>query len=317
MLVSGAEDSTARVWNSETGELVLTLPCTGWANSVVWAPDGVFIACGTSEGFVHLCDGDTGARSLTVTTEDWVQSVAWSPSSDRIVAGTYGESGRPTVWVWLAHSGEVVHKLVGHNGRINGVGINSAGSLIASASDDSTVAVWDMSTGQRVRLYNDGVGPVRSVAWAHGSNRFVCGWGDFVRIFDADKSVDFAVTVFKGHSATVLAVAWSPDDSVVMSTSSDFTIRLWTVTQAYDASAPPAFQLESPVFGLAWHQRSGVCCACASGRIVQLGVVGATGRSQLKWGKSFRRSKVIARHTSGDSLPGIGELYVEIYFVVK
>ena len=56
--------------------------------------------------------------------------------------------------VWNLADETVVHRLQGHDGPVNAVALTAAGTLAVSASDDGSVAIWDLATGtlrQRLR----------------------------------------------------------------------------------------------------------------------------------------------------------------------
>ena len=84
------------------------------------------------------------------------------------------------------------------------------------------------------------------------------------------------------------------------------------------AGAPanhPGFQLDSAVYAAAWHVQQGVTCACASGRLVQLGVIAATDgsptktKAPLRWQKSFRSDVGVGKKKKGlkPTLSSLGE----------
>lgn len=55
-------------------------------------------------------------------------------------------------------SGTILHHLTGHEGSIFGVRSNSSGSLAVSCSDDRSIKVWDLQTGQSI-----------ATGWGHGA----------------------------------------------------------------------------------------------------------------------------------------------------
>jgi WD40 repeat protein len=55
---------------------------------------------------------------------------------------------------------------MGHTGWVRSVAFSPDGQLLASASDDETVRLWDPATGQHERTLTGHVGPVRSVAFS-------------------------------------------------------------------------------------------------------------------------------------------------------
>jgi WD40 repeat protein len=52
------------------------------------------------------------------------------------------------------------------------------GKVLASCSDDTTIKLWDSSTGSLIRILQGHKGPVRSIAFSPDGSRLVSGSHD-------------------------------------------------------------------------------------------------------------------------------------------
>ncbi|KAK4139714.1 WD40-repeat-containing domain protein, partial [Dichotomopilus funicola] len=64
------------------------------------------------------------------------------------------------------------------------------------------------------------------VKFSHDGSRLVAG-GDFYCVVIWDLAFQMALFKLKGHKQAVSCAAWSPDDSMVVTTSLDRTAKLW------------------------------------------------------------------------------------------
>jgi WD40 repeat protein len=73
--------------------------------------------------------------------EDDLLHLAFSPNGKLLAAG-----GAWTARVWEVGTARVARQFTGHRGRINALAFSADGKQLATASEDSTVLVWDLST---------------------------------------------------------------------------------------------------------------------------------------------------------------------------
>lgn len=105
------------------------------------------------------------------------------------------------------------------------------GSRMASGSDDETVRVWDVQTGQCQHKLEGHSAGISSVVFSPNGSRVASGSYDkTIRVWDVQ--TDQCEHTLKGHSSWVSSVVFSPDGSRVASGSDDWTVRVWDVARS-------------------------------------------------------------------------------------
>ena len=106
---------------------------------------------------------------------------------------------------------------------------NDDSSLLASASFERRVDVWDTKTGKQVRTLRHSHGIALCVAFSPDGQRIASSGEDkTVHVWDASTGLE--VLGLRGHSGQCGCVAFSPDGHRLASASLDKTIRVWDAT---------------------------------------------------------------------------------------
>src|SRR5207302_1701074 len=101
LLVSGSYDSTVKLWDAHTGELLRTIEACGRVESLAFLPDGRRVAILDATGQVQICDTKTGACIQTLDRSmNQAKSLAVSPDGKAlaVVAGSNWTDGAVMVW---------------------------------------------------------------------------------------------------------------------------------------------------------------------------------------------------------------------------
>jgi WD40 repeat protein len=149
-----------KIWDTQTGAALLTIPGQAMAGSVSFSPDGKHIA-NDSRDIVRIWDANTGQAGLTLRGHsDSVQHVAYSPDG-RFLA-TASQDG--TVKLWNPTTGEEVRTIRGDSGTIQFLAFSADGRRLATGSYDGHLTIWDPATGQDPFTFGDYVSSSHPVA---------------------------------------------------------------------------------------------------------------------------------------------------------
>src|SRR5260370_499335 len=142
--------------------------------ALAWSPDGKRIVS-SGGGSVEVWDAITGTHRFTLTAQSPIYAVAWSPDGQRLAS-----SGGGIVEVWDATKVRE-HALVTYKWYTESIhfGPQAPYALawspdskhIVSAGQDTTVQVWDATTGVHRFTYTGHSQAVNAVAWSPHGNR--------------------------------------------------------------------------------------------------------------------------------------------------
>ncbi|MEX0704476.1 MAG: WD40 repeat domain-containing protein [Planctomycetales bacterium] len=127
---------------------------TSFAMPVAFAPDGSRLAAELLGGGLLLMVRELGSRRApgpTLEQPDELQFIdlAWSPDDRLIAAATIKPDGngdlRHDIRVWSAKSGKIVQEMSGHWDMIRDLAFTPDGKRLLSASQDSTLLLWDLA----------------------------------------------------------------------------------------------------------------------------------------------------------------------------
>jgi WD40 repeat protein len=115
-------------------------------------------------------------------------------------------------------------RLVGHRAHINSVSYSPKTQLIASASDDNTVILWNLN-GTLLKRLEGHTNRVNSVSISPNGLQVASASDDrTVRLWTLTGNTQ---RVLEGHRSWVASVAYSSDGKVLASASNDGIIKLW------------------------------------------------------------------------------------------
>jgi WD40 repeat protein len=221
-VVSVSQDWTMRIWGGEHGELRHTGKHLGWAQSLVLSDDGHFALTG-SLYWLHIWDVNTGEQvgEIRLHDIDGVRSLVRTPDDRLFLLG----SAQGDIYYFFDGEWQQLGPLAGgHTGEVNMLAVSPDSTLLASASQDHTVKLWDL-TGSGHRVLDHGV-QVFAVCFSTDGRTVISGADDgVIRIWDA--STGDQTGALAAHEGWVLGLTPSADNHTLVSVSEDMTLAIW------------------------------------------------------------------------------------------
>jgi WD40 repeat protein len=215
-IVTASGDALARVWSATTGDPLAVL--RGHEQAVYYAafdPQGTRIVTASQDGTARL----------------------WDISNVRNLTGMAASSLGP------------IAVLQGHTMSVRWAEFSPDGTRVATASDDGTARLWDVSKAQRRRARGTaillsatvvlpvlkGVGSVFSARFNRDGTRVVTASADnTVQVWDAVSGRN--VMSLRGHHDIVRSAAFSPDGNRIVTGSDDGTGAVWDASSGFSLS---------------------------------------------------------------------------------
>ncbi|XP_057372895.1 F-box-like/WD repeat-containing protein TBL1XR1 isoform X1 [Daphnia carinata] len=171
-ILSAGVDKTTIIWDASTGQCTQQFAFhSAPALDVDWQSNVSFASCSTDQ-CIHVCKlgSDKPTKSFQGHTNE-VNAIKWDPQGNLLASC----SDDMTLKIWSMKQDTCVHDLQAHNKEIytikwspTGPGTNNPNMnlILASASFDSTVRLWDVERGLCIHTLTKHTEPVYSVAFS-------------------------------------------------------------------------------------------------------------------------------------------------------
>jgi WD40 repeat protein len=243
--ITGSVDKSLRVWDIATGETLVSL--TGHTQliwSVALFPDDRWIVSGSWDDTIMLWNLRV-PESMSKEKRRWIPwgRAAVTDSSD-VWKGRFLASSNTLLClclnkrVHLLDTLTLIQQSALNTGEVFSAAFSSQGSRLATASNNMTI--WEISNNRKLLTMKGHKYSIDSIMFSHDDKRVVTGSSD------GTARIWCAVTGAEQHvlrlSRMIYSVAFSPDDTLVVTTSENRpSIRLWN-SQTGDILEEPRFR---------------------------------------------------------------------------
>jgi len=124
------------------------------------------------------------------------------------------------------------YTLSGHRNSIHAVRFHPVFSIVASASDDATVKVWDYESGEFERTLKGHTNAVQDLDFDKNGNMLATCSADLtIKLWDFQTYE--CVKTLHGHDHSISCVKFMPSGDQLVSSSRDKTIKVWETATGY------------------------------------------------------------------------------------
>ena len=227
--IASSSDGVIKIWDAAKGTSLRTLSGhNDRVRTIVWSPNGEYIASGSDDETIQLWNTVTGANLYTFSGySNTHKSISWSPDSSTIAIGSGNE-------IKICDTtGKCSHILIGQTTIVNALSWSPDGKYIASGSQDGTLGIWDTTTGKCTRTLETptltvptaSVKSVSSVSWSSNGKYIASCSYKTIKVWDAITGT--CIHTLTGHTSYISSVSWLPHGNYITSWSYDNTVRVW------------------------------------------------------------------------------------------
>ncbi|KAH7664033.1 Beta-transducin family (WD-40 repeat) protein [Dioscorea alata] len=241
LLLTGSFDNTAILWDTGTWECKQQFAFhSAPLISVEFRNNTAFATC-SEDKMIYICSfGESQPVYAFSEHQDEINAIQWDPTGTLLASCSDDRS----VKIWSLELGTCLHDLQGHHEAVYTIKWSPTGPgtinpnkqlVLASASGDSTIKLWDAHKGHLLRTLNGHREAVYSIAFSPNGNYLASGSQDRHLHIWSVKDGSILKTYSRG-GAIIYHVSWNRENDKVVAGFGNGIVTLIDFRSAVEAS---------------------------------------------------------------------------------
>jgi WD40 repeat protein len=230
-LAAARHDNILHVWSTKDYHLIYTFQTESLCeNCIAFSPDSRYVAVTheTRPNDVMIWDLETGksfwesAGTLT-NPEEYITSLQFNPDGS-LLAGSI--ANKIFFWKVEANGCVLVREIVGHSEMVSSMDFSLDGSRLLTTSEDKTVKVWSVETGDLLLSLGNQTEMVSTGIFSADNSEIVtAGYDQNISIWNSQTGKQ--EQVLAGHTSPVISLSYSPNGKLLASGGLYEEIIIW------------------------------------------------------------------------------------------
>lgn len=274
ILASSLTNKTLKIWNVDTRCCSEDLSAQSYKFSLIAiSRNGLTLATGSGEKIIKIWDihSNKYLQSLEGHLSE-INTIAFSSNSQIMATGSVDR----TVKLWDITTGKCLKTLQGRTDFVHSVEFGDDGKIIASGSQHE-IRLWDVSSGQcitNISEYKDWLyslalspdGQLLACANLGNDNHIIRLWQ--VQYLHRGNGFHTPEKILQGHTDNIWSIAFSPDGKIIVSGSSDRTVKIWDSQTGQCLNT--LLGHTRPVLSVAFSPNGQIIASCGGHSIIKL-----------------------------------------------
>jgi WD40 repeat protein len=216
-------DDTARLWSTETGDLLATLVGHGgFVTSAAFNRDGSYVVTTSADKTARLWDLKAGSPIATLRHKGSVEVAVFSPDGAQVITGSFNDG---TARLWDSARGQLIREFPKKFGDVRSVAFSPNGDRVVT-TNLAAATVWDVRTGAVLaELENKDRWAAMKAVFSPDGSRIATVFGNIVQVWDARTGAP--LLTLSGTGGQDESLAFNPSGDLIITAASNNIPRLW------------------------------------------------------------------------------------------